>query len=173
NVHDEAFTSQPKETVHTNTQPAANKVSLRFGDINIIPFKNSFDALEDQDDVFETNKSDWQKSSNSESTVNDSDSEDKALFEDHFNLYDILNKRKDCGDDLKYPPGFTPSGINMEEVNKNVKWPTSNEVHEHVNSTSNKVEESVPKEKLSSNNSGCSKRVHTGGSILQLMDKLV
>ncbi|GKB53995.1 hypothetical protein Tco_0904748, partial [Tanacetum coccineum] len=65
---------------------------------------------------------------------------------DPFNLYDILNKRKDSGDDLKYPPGLTPSGINMEEVNKKVKGATSNEVNEHVNSTSIKLEESVPKE---------------------------
>ncbi|GJZ10213.1 hypothetical protein Tco_0544972, partial [Tanacetum coccineum] len=98
---------------------------------------------------------------------------DKVLSEDPFNLYDILNKRKDSGDDLKYPPGFTPSVINMEEVNKKVKGATSNEVNEHVNSTSNKLEESVPKGKLSSNNSVCSKRVHTNGSISQLMDELV
>ncbi|GJY68986.1 hypothetical protein Tco_0471968 [Tanacetum coccineum] len=98
---------------------------------------------------------------------------DKVLSDDPFNLYDILNKRKDSGDDLKYPPGFTPSVINVEEVNKKVKGATSNEVNEHVNSTSNKLEESVPKGKLSSNNSVCSKRVHTGGSILQLMDELV
>ncbi|GJX17784.1 hypothetical protein Tco_0218616, partial [Tanacetum coccineum] len=98
---------------------------------------------------------------------------DKVLSEDPFNLYDILNKRKDSGDDLKYPSGFTPSVINVEEVNKKEKGATSNEVNEHVNSTSNKLEESVPKGKLSSNNSVCSKRVHTGGSILQLMDELV
>ncbi|GJS19697.1 RNA-directed DNA polymerase, eukaryota [Tanacetum coccineum] len=98
---------------------------------------------------------------------------DKVLSEDPFNLYDILNKRKDSGDELKYPPGFTPSVTNVEEANKKVKWATSNKVNEHVNSTSNKLEESVPKGKLSSNNSVCSKRVHTGGSILQLMDELV
>nr|GEV65031.1 hypothetical protein [Tanacetum cinerariifolium]GEV70048.1 hypothetical protein [Tanacetum cinerariifolium] len=98
---------------------------------------------------------------------------DKVLSEDPFNLYDILNKRKDSGDDLKYPPGFTPSVINVEEVNEKVKGATSNEVNEHVNYTSNKLEESVPKEKLSLNNSVCSKRVHTGGLILQLMDELV
>ncbi|GJY32596.1 zinc finger, CCHC-type containing protein [Tanacetum coccineum] len=46
---------------------------------------------------------------------------DKVLSEDPFNLYDILNKRKDSGDELKYPPGFTPSLTNMEEVNKKVK----------------------------------------------------
>ncbi|GJS94120.1 RNA-directed DNA polymerase, eukaryota, reverse transcriptase zinc-binding domain protein [Tanacetum coccineum] len=80
---------------------------------------------------------------------------DKVLMDDPFNLYDILNKRKDRGDDLKYPPSFTPS----------------NEVNEHVNSTSNKLEESVPKGKFSSNNNVCSKRVHTSGSVLQLMDK--
>ncbi|GKC68389.1 RNA-directed DNA polymerase, eukaryota, partial [Tanacetum coccineum] len=94
---------------------------------------------------------------------------DKVLSEDPFIIYDILNKRKDSGDDLKYPPSFTPSVINVEEV----KGATSNEVNEHVNFTSNKLEESVPKGKLSSNNSVCSKRVHTGSSILQLMDELV
>ncbi|GJR22294.1 RNA-directed DNA polymerase, eukaryota [Tanacetum coccineum] len=98
---------------------------------------------------------------------------DKVLSKDPFNLYDILNKRKDSGEDLKYPPGLTPSVINMEEVNKKVKGATSNEVNEHVNSTSNKLEEFVLKRKLSSNNSVCLKRVHTGGSILQLMDELV
>nr|GEV98653.1 hypothetical protein [Tanacetum cinerariifolium] len=98
---------------------------------------------------------------------------EKVLFEDPFNLYDILNKGKVSGDDLKYPHGFTPSVINVEEVNKKVKGATSNEVNEHVNSTSNKLEESVPKEKLSSNNSVCSKTVHTGGLILQFMEELV
>ncbi|GKD53235.1 hypothetical protein Tco_1286622 [Tanacetum coccineum] len=98
---------------------------------------------------------------------------DKVLSDDPFNLYDILNKRNDSGDDLKYLPSFTPSVINVEEVNKKVKRAISNEVNEHVNSTLNKLEESVPKGKLSSNNSVCSKRVHTGGLILQLMDELV
>ncbi|GKE41975.1 RNA-directed DNA polymerase, eukaryota [Tanacetum coccineum] len=98
---------------------------------------------------------------------------DKVLSKDPFNLYDILNKRKDSGDDLKYPPGFTPSVINVEEVNKKVKGATSNKVNEHVNYTSNKLKESVTKGKLSSNNNVCLKRVHTGGSILQLTDELV
>ncbi|GKB50811.1 hypothetical protein Tco_0901564 [Tanacetum coccineum] len=98
---------------------------------------------------------------------------DKVLSEDPFNLYDILNKRNDSGDDLKYPPGFIPSMINVEEVNKKVKGDTSNNVNEHVNSTSKKLEESVPKGKLSSNNSVCSKSVHIGNSILQLMNELV
>ncbi|GJR15752.1 hypothetical protein Tco_0798404, partial [Tanacetum coccineum] len=89
------------------------------------------------------------------------------------NLYDILNKRKDSSDDLKYPPGFTPIMINVEEVNEKEKEGTSNEVNDHVNSTLNKLEESVPKGKLPSNNSVCSKRIHTGGSILELMDELV
>ncbi|GKC21149.1 hypothetical protein Tco_1023299, partial [Tanacetum coccineum] len=90
-----------------------------------------------------------------------------------FNLYDILNKRKDSGDDLKYPPGFTPSVIDVEEMNEKEKVVTSNKVNEHVNSTLNKLKEFIPKRKLSSDNSACSKRVHTGGSILQLMDELV
>nr|GEV87789.1 RNA-directed DNA polymerase, eukaryota [Tanacetum cinerariifolium] len=38
-----------------------------------------------------------------------------------------MNKRKDSGDDLKYLLGFTPSEINVEEVNKKVKGATSNE----------------------------------------------
>ncbi|GJV97058.1 hypothetical protein Tco_1548635 [Tanacetum coccineum] len=42
----------------------------------MISFKNSFDALKDQDDMFKTDKSDWQKSNNIESTVNDGDSEE-------------------------------------------------------------------------------------------------
>ncbi|GJT12810.1 hypothetical protein Tco_0859852 [Tanacetum coccineum] len=51
----------------------------------------------------------------SESSDDEEDAEDD---EDPFYLYDILNKRKDSGDDLKYPPGFTPSGINVEEEAK-------------------------------------------------------
>ncbi|GJV59086.1 RNA-directed DNA polymerase, eukaryota [Tanacetum coccineum] len=64
----------------------------------------------------------------------------KVLSKDPFNLYDILNKRKDSGDNLM--------GLHQ-------------------------LEESVAKRKLSSNNSFCSKRVHTDDSILQLMDELV
>nr|GFB39238.1 RNA-directed DNA polymerase, eukaryota [Tanacetum cinerariifolium] len=75
--------------------------------------------------------------------------------------------------DLRYPYGFTPSMINVEEVNKKVKGARSNEVNEHVSSTSNKLEDFVPKGKLLSNNSVCLKRVHTDSSILQLMDELV
>ncbi|GKE57570.1 hypothetical protein Tco_1496755, partial [Tanacetum coccineum] len=60
-------------------------------------------------------------------TADDDVERDKVLSEDPFNLYDIMNKRNDSGDDLKYPPDFTPSGINVEEVNKKVKRATSNE----------------------------------------------
>nr|GEX13554.1 RNA-directed DNA polymerase, eukaryota [Tanacetum cinerariifolium] len=70
----------------------------------------------------------------------------------------IVRNLQDSGDDLKYPPGFEPSMINMEEVNKKEKWATSNEVNDHVNSTSNKLEEPVPKAKLTSNDSACLKR---------------
>ncbi|GJT04571.1 hypothetical protein Tco_0839033 [Tanacetum coccineum] len=98
---------------------------------------------------------------------------DKVISEDPFNLYDILNKIKDSGDNLKYLLGFTPSVINVEEVNKKVEVAISNRVNKHVNSSSNKLEKSIPKGKLLSNNSVCSKRVHTNGSILQLMDELV
>ncbi|GJY04083.1 RNA-directed DNA polymerase, eukaryota [Tanacetum coccineum] len=50
---------------------------------------------------------------------------EKVLSEDPFNLYDILNKRRDSGDNLKYPPGFTLSVVNVEEVNKKVKGATN------------------------------------------------
>ncbi|GJV24472.1 hypothetical protein Tco_1377167 [Tanacetum coccineum] len=46
------------------------------------------------------------------------------------NEEDAKDDRKDSGDDLKYLPGFTPSVINVEEVNKKVKGATSNEVLE-------------------------------------------
>ncbi|GKE01531.1 hypothetical protein Tco_1389514, partial [Tanacetum coccineum] len=87
NVHGEASTSQPKETVHTNTQLAAKKVSSKSDDIYISSFKNSFDALKGQDDMFETDKSAWQKSNNIESTVNDSDCEEveNVFVEDNEN----------------------------------------------------------------------------------------
>ncbi|GJR16150.1 zinc knuckle CX2CX4HX4C containing protein [Tanacetum coccineum] len=53
NVHGEDSTSQPIETVHTNTQSAAKKISSKSDDINIISFKNLFDALKDQYDISE------------------------------------------------------------------------------------------------------------------------
>nr|GFA47145.1 hypothetical protein [Tanacetum cinerariifolium] len=84
-----------------------------------------------------------------------------------------VSKSSYSGDDLKYPSGFKPSMMKVEEVNEKEKWATSNEVNDHVNSTSNKLEEPVPKGKLTSNDSVCSKRVHMGGSIFQFMDELV
>ncbi|GJW02667.1 hypothetical protein Tco_1561523 [Tanacetum coccineum] len=92
NVHGEASTSQPKKTVHTNTQSAAKKVSLKSDDINIISFKYSFDALKDQEDMFETDKSAWQKSNNIKSIVNDSDSEivENVFVEDNGKPMDEL-----------------------------------------------------------------------------------
>nr|GFA51785.1 hypothetical protein [Tanacetum cinerariifolium] len=76
NVDGEASTSQPKEMTHTNTQLFAKKVSLKYDDINIISFKNSFDTLTDQDDMFETDKSAWQNNNNIENNVNEIDSEE-------------------------------------------------------------------------------------------------
>ncbi|GJR44772.1 RNA-directed DNA polymerase, eukaryota [Tanacetum coccineum] len=45
----------------------------------------------------------------------------KVLSEDPFNLYEILNKTKESSsiskeDDLKYPPGFTPKVVTVEEA---------------------------------------------------------
>ncbi|GJU97297.1 RNA-directed DNA polymerase, eukaryota, reverse transcriptase zinc-binding domain protein [Tanacetum coccineum] len=115
-------------------------------------------------DSYESESSDDEEDAEDDgSQSGDKVTADNDVERDPFNLYDILNKRKDSGDDLKYPPGFTPSVINVEEVNKKVKGATSNEVNEHVNYTSNKLKESVTKGKLSSNNNVCLKRVHTGG----------
>ncbi|GJZ36852.1 hypothetical protein Tco_0583043 [Tanacetum coccineum] len=69
-----------KETIYTITQPAAKKVSSKSDDMNTSSFKNSFDALKDQDNMFETNKPAWQKSNNTESIVNDSDNEEVENF---------------------------------------------------------------------------------------------
>ncbi|GJZ71153.1 RNA-directed DNA polymerase, eukaryota [Tanacetum coccineum] len=45
----------------------------------------------------------------------------KVVSEDPFNLYEILNKTKESSsiskeDDLKYPPGFTPKVVTVEEA---------------------------------------------------------
>ncbi|GJT32210.1 hypothetical protein Tco_0922629 [Tanacetum coccineum] len=108
NVHGEASTSQPKKTVHINTQSAAKKVSLKSDDINIISFKYSFDVLKDQEDMFETDKSAWQKSNNIESIVNDSDSEKvKNVFvEDNGKPMDELVD--DARKKVEAPPKKTP-----------------------------------------------------------------
>ncbi|GJT03088.1 hypothetical protein Tco_0824257 [Tanacetum coccineum] len=101
----------------------------------------------------------------SDSSGDEEDAKDDGLQEiksqQIMMLREPLNQvRKDSSDDLKYPPGFTPIVINVEGVNEKEKEATSNEVNDHVNSTLNKLEESVPKGKLSSNNSVCSKRIH-------------
>ncbi|GJU00258.1 hypothetical protein Tco_1110596 [Tanacetum coccineum] len=81
------------------------------------------ESSDDEEDA----KDDGSHSRDKVTTYNDV-KRDKVLSDDPFNLYDILNKRKDSGDDLKYLPSFTPSVINMEEVNKKVKGATSNEI---------------------------------------------
>ncbi|GJT07173.1 RNA-directed DNA polymerase, eukaryota [Tanacetum coccineum] len=71
-------------------------------------------------DPFICNDSYESKSSDNEENTKDdgSQSRDKVTTN---------NDGKDSGDDLKYPHGFTPSVINMEEVNKMVKVATINE----------------------------------------------
>ncbi|GJR59805.1 hypothetical protein Tco_1501967 [Tanacetum coccineum] len=114
NVHSEASTSQPKETVQTNTQPTANK---------------------DQDDVFETDKSDWQKSNNSESAVNDSDSEEveNVFVEDNGKPIDGLVD--DARKKVEVPPKRTPritgiwSGRKADSPKRNVVFSPETKVH--------------------------------------------
>nr|GEV88993.1 RNA-directed DNA polymerase, eukaryota [Tanacetum cinerariifolium] len=93
-----------------------------------------------------------------------------VLSDDPCNLYDIMNKRKDSGDDLKYPHGFTPSVINMDKVNKKVK---GLQVTRYVSML---ILLQISLKGLSSKENFhriivFSKRVQTGGSILQLIDK--
>ncbi|GKB90287.1 RNA-directed DNA polymerase, eukaryota, reverse transcriptase zinc-binding domain protein [Tanacetum coccineum] len=74
-------------------------------------------------------------------------------FPGHVTARDIWKRRK---------PSAPSHPSNVNERNspggeQKVKGATSNEVNENVNSTSNMLEESVPKGKLLSNNSVCSK----------------
>nr|GEW77847.1 hypothetical protein [Tanacetum cinerariifolium] len=97
NVHGESSTYQPREMVHTNTQPAVNK-----------------------DDVFETDKSDWQKSNNSESTINDNDSEevDNVFVKDNGKPIDDLVD--DARKKVEAPPRRLPGKLvryrNREDI---------------------------------------------------------
>ncbi|GJT89709.1 hypothetical protein Tco_1078554 [Tanacetum coccineum] len=54
--------------------------------------------------------------------------DDESQSGDKVTTDNDVERRKDSADDLKYPPGFTSSVINVEEVNKKVKGATSNEI---------------------------------------------
>ncbi|GJS91685.1 RNA-directed DNA polymerase, eukaryota [Tanacetum coccineum] len=102
----------------------------------------------------------------------------KVVSEDPFNLYEILNKTKESGsiskeDDLKYPPGFTPKEVTVEEAEAKDTEVIAEKVKERTHFTSNNLHEFNSVERISLNGSYCSKRVQEGGSILDLMDELV
>nr|GEW29604.1 RNA-directed DNA polymerase, eukaryota [Tanacetum cinerariifolium] len=104
----------------------------------------------------------YESESSDDEDVNDEGSQSRYKVTSD-NDVERVSESSYSGDDLKYPPGFKPSMINMEEVNKKEKCATSNEVNDHVNSTLKKLEEPVSKGKLTSNDSACSKRVHMRG----------
>ena len=56
----EASTSQPKATKdRPSSQPSSNIKDLSSQAINIISLENYFNALQDQDDIFEVDKTTW------------------------------------------------------------------------------------------------------------------
>ncbi|GJU66010.1 RNA-directed DNA polymerase, eukaryota [Tanacetum coccineum] len=67
----------------------------------------------------------------SESSDDDEDADDEGLQSRYKvtsdNDVERVARSSYSGDDLKYPPGFKPSMINVEEVNEKEKWATSNE----------------------------------------------
>nr|GEV23945.1 RNA-directed DNA polymerase, eukaryota [Tanacetum cinerariifolium] len=96
-----------------------SKASKRFAFVRFIKVDN-IDRLE-----MEASDND---SYESESSDDEEDSEDDmSQSGDKVTADNDVERRKVSGYELKYPHGFTPSVINVEEVNKKVKWATSNE----------------------------------------------
>ncbi|GKC34795.1 nucleotide-binding alpha-beta plait domain-containing protein [Tanacetum coccineum] len=120
--------------------------------------------------------------------------QNKANSEDPFNLYDLLNKKKNednkgdyVEDNLKFPPGFTPKDINeVTEERPNTSNESKRVSEEGVHSfqeedTVSGVKKLGSKKKakddlVESMCSGHFQKAETprsGGSILQLMDDMV
>nr|GEW60967.1 hypothetical protein [Tanacetum cinerariifolium] len=95
--------------------------------------------------------------SSDDEDVNDEGSQSRYIVTSD-NDVERISKSSYSGDDLKYPSSFKPSMIKMDEVNEKEKWAASNKVNDLVNSTSNKLEEPIPKGKLTSNDSVSSKK---------------
>nr|GEW50894.1 zinc knuckle CX2CX4HX4C [Tanacetum cinerariifolium] len=114
NVHGEASTSQPKETVHTNTESA---------------------TIKDQDDMFETDKSDWQKSNSIKSTVNDSGTEEVETVFVEDNGKSMNGLVDDARKKVEAPPKKNPrktgiwSGIKADSPKRNVAFSLETKVH--------------------------------------------
>ncbi|GJX22163.1 hypothetical protein Tco_0226608, partial [Tanacetum coccineum] len=94
------------------TKPKPNyfyrPVSSKSDDINIISLKNSFDALKDQDDMFETDKSAWQNNNNIENTVNEIDREEVENYFVEDNGKPIDGLVDDARKNVEAPPKKTP-----------------------------------------------------------------
>ncbi|GKE07931.1 nucleotide-binding alpha-beta plait domain-containing protein [Tanacetum coccineum] len=115
----------------------------------------------------------------------------EAHSEDPFNLYEILEKKKDnneegmnLNDSLKYPPGFTPMGDSEIHSNDGFEAAAANvepiqNVLKHKSSPAQKKNVSPNNVNEGKEDSVCSghfkKNVmpQSGGSILQLMEELI
>nr|GEX17245.1 hypothetical protein [Tanacetum cinerariifolium] len=92
----------------------------------------------------------------------------RVIVEDPFEIYKLLNKKYDKedtkGEDLTFPPGFTPNKANKNAMNNNEKstYPPNDNLH------SSNVG-------ISSVKSGRSQvlKIKPGGSILEVMEDLI
>ncbi|GJX62450.1 nucleotide-binding alpha-beta plait domain-containing protein [Tanacetum coccineum] len=109
------------------------------------------------------------KESHLENMIDVTNESPKDHYEDPFNIYNLLNKKnpekpvvQQSAGDLKFPPGFTPSG----DVNQECTLP----VHDKDTMASYKEDTNV---------SSCSGHFHkvkspkTGGSMLQVIEDLI
>ncbi|GJR09739.1 RNA-directed DNA polymerase, eukaryota [Tanacetum coccineum] len=130
------------------------------------PLENDSESEVIPETVFEGQANVESKSTASKDVTNESP---KDHSEDPFNIYDLLNKKnpekpvvQQSAGDLKFPPGFTPSG----DVNQECTLP----VHDKDTMASYKEDTNV---------SSCSGHFHkvkspkTGGSMLQVIEDLI
>ncbi|GKB29112.1 putative RNA-directed DNA polymerase, eukaryota, reverse transcriptase zinc-binding domain protein, partial [Tanacetum coccineum] len=130
------------------------------------PLENDSESEVIPETVFEGQANVESKSTASKDVTNESP---KDHYEDPFNIYDLLNKKnpekpvvQQSAGDLKFPPGFTPSG----DVNQECTLP----VHDKDTMASYKEDTNV---------SSCSGHFHkvkspkTGGSMLQVIEDLI
>ncbi|GJZ49288.1 RNA-directed DNA polymerase, eukaryota [Tanacetum coccineum] len=130
------------------------------------PLENDSESEVIPETVFEGQANVESKSTASKDVTNESP---KDHSEDPFNIYDLLNKKnpekpvvQQSAGDLKFPPGFTPSG----DVNQECTLP----VHDKDTMASYKEDTNV---------SSCSGHFHkvkspkTGGSMLQVIEDFI
>nr|GFD01006.1 nucleotide-binding alpha-beta plait domain-containing protein [Tanacetum cinerariifolium] len=122
------------------------------------------------------------------SVVENSSGNQGNKSEDRFNLYSLLNKNKgeknkdsNCSESLKFLPGFTPSmekevGCNMDKPKlncDNLNGGASNQ-GDHVNAgIDNLYSKREGTESVGLGRFKKGDALHTGGSILTVMDELI